>query len=73
MDRTTNTVFNALLNFAVGYFAGSVLKDRSTGLKAGLALGALGGVVAYAMGGRMDDEDDTFFGIDRVETRDPET
>lgn len=66
MARTSGAVRNVLLGVTVGFVAGTALGDRRTGLKAGLALGALGGVVAYLV---ADDEDGTTeHGIDRVTT-----
>lgn len=69
MNRTSNAVVNALLNFLVGYAIGSVVKDRSTGWKAGLVLAVIGGLASYLLFDKFaGTDDDTFFGIDRVRT-----
>jgi hypothetical protein len=72
MNRTSNVVVNALLNFVVGFAVGSVIKDRSAGVKAGLALAVIGGLASYLLSDRLGEEDDTFFGIDRVRTAEAE-
>lgn len=68
MSRTTNAIGNVLLNFVVGFAVGSVVKDKSAGVKVGLVLAAVGAAAAYLLDGWRDEEDDTFFGIDRVRT-----
>lgn len=68
MNRTSNAAVTALLNFLVGFAVGSVVKDRSTGVKAGAVLASVGGLASYLLYDRFTEEDDTFFGIDRVRT-----
>lgn len=73
MDRTTNTLVNAAANFLVAFAVGTAVKDRRTGLKAGLVLALVGGLASYLLFERLGDEDDdSFYGIDRVRTGDAE-
>ncbi|WP_436932796.1 hypothetical protein [Halosimplex halobium] len=59
MDRTRSAVLNFAINFLVGYAVGRVLRDRDTGVRAGVALGTLGAVASWRLAER--------FGSDAVE------
>lgn len=71
MARTGSALRTFVVTFALGLVVGSAVRDRTTGLKAGLALGIVGVLVTSLLYGRLGGDDDTFYGIDRVETREP--
>ncbi|ELZ29173.1 hypothetical protein C475_03114 [Halosimplex carlsbadense 2-9-1] len=54
MDRTRNAVLNFAINFFVGYVLGRVLRDRDTGVRAGVVLGALGAVASWRLAERFE-------------------
>lgn len=55
MDRTRTAVSNFAINFGVGYVAGRLLRDRETGVRAGLALGTLSAVASWRLADRFGD------------------
>lgn len=58
MTRIRTAAGNFAVNFAVGYLLGRRLGDRATGVRAGVALGALGAVAAWALSGGGDEPPD---------------
>ncbi|WP_135365757.1 hypothetical protein [Halosimplex halophilum] len=59
MDRIRNVGFTFAINFLVGYVLGRALRDRDTGVRAGVALGTVGAVASWRLAER--------FGADAVE------
>jgi len=47
MDRTTNSLLNVAVFFALGYAVARGLRDHATGLRAGAVAGVLGGVISW--------------------------
>jgi hypothetical protein len=54
MDRTRSAVLNFAINFLVGYVFGRLLRDRDTGVRAGVALGTLGAVASWRLAERLE-------------------
>jgi hypothetical protein len=54
MNRTRSAVFNFAINFLVGYVLGRVLRDRDTGVRAGVVLGTLGAVASWRLADRFE-------------------
>jgi hypothetical protein len=54
MSRIRNLVFNFAINFLVGYVLGRVLRDRDTGVRAGVVLGSLGAVASWRLAERFE-------------------
>jgi len=54
MDRIRNAVGTFAINFLVGYVLGRLLRDRDTGVRAGVALGTLGAVASWRLAERVD-------------------
>jgi uncharacterized membrane protein YeaQ/YmgE (transglycosylase-associated protein family) len=58
MSRVRNAAINFALNFLLGYVGGTLLRDRETGLRAGVVLGAVGAIGGWRLSDRVDDSDD---------------
>ncbi|QLH80948.1 hypothetical protein [Halosimplex pelagicum] len=54
MDRTRSAALNFAINFLVGYVLGRVLRDRDTGVRAGVVLGTVGAVASWRLAERFD-------------------
>jgi hypothetical protein len=57
MDRTTNSLANFAINFLLGYALGSLVRDRRTGVGAGLLLGLVGAVGSWLVHDRFEELD----------------
>ena len=55
MGTLTTAAKNFVPNFLIAFAIGSYLRDRRTGLKAGLALGVVAAAAAVMLSGRFDD------------------
>ena len=55
MDRIRSALVAFLVNYLVGYLLGRLVGDRETGVRAGLALGAVGAVGSWVVAGRLAD------------------
>lgn len=54
MDRIRNAVRTFAINFLVGYVLGRVLRDRDTGVRAGVALGSVGAAASWRLAERFE-------------------
>lgn len=55
MNRVRNALAGFVVNYLLGYLLGRLVGDRTTGVRAGLAFGALGAVGSWVAAGRLAD------------------
>ena len=55
MNRVRNALTGFVVNYLLGYLLGRLVGDSDTGVRAGLAFGALGAVGSWIAAGRIRD------------------
>lgn len=55
MDKLRSVLVTFATNFVIAFAVGSYLRDRRTGVKAGIALGAIAALAAVFLGGKADE------------------
>lgn len=68
MAKIKNAALNFAVNFAIAFGIASYLRDRKTGVKAGLVLGTIAAIAAMVMGGDGEDLAEEFDVTEEVES-----
>lgn len=64
MGKFKTVLQNLATNFVLGFVLGTVLRDRETGVRAGLVLGLIGAVGSLVLYDRLDESDLEEFGAE---------